>query len=285
MIKIEENKLYLVTGGGGFLGKPLVRDILKKGGNVRVIGRDEGVLVSLKETHPSIEIYPGDVSDKFDIQQAMKDVSGVFHLAASKHIGLAEKFVRETIKTNTNGSLNIYEQSLHQDLDFILAISTDKAAQVSGVYGATKMLMERLSKQFQELNPNCQYRLVRYGNVLYSTGSVLCKWKDLIEQGKEVIVTEPKATRFFWTVEQALELIYECMENSVDTTPYCPEMKSMSVGNLLTAMIEKYSNGVDIPIKVIGLQDGENLHEKVLDKGPFSNEVEEFTIEEIKELI
>ena len=285
MIKIEENKLYLVTGGGGFLGKPLVRDILKKGGKVRVIGRDEGTLVSLKETYPSIEIYPGDISDKFDVQQSMKDVAGVFHLAASKHIGLAEKFVRETIKTNTTGSLNIYEQSLYQDLDFVLAISTDKAAQVSGVYGATKMLMERLSKQYENLNPNCQYRLVRYGNVLYSTGSVLCKWKDLIEQGKEVIVTEPKATRFFWTVEQALDLIYDCMEKSVDTTPYCPDMKSMSVGNLLQAMIEKYSNGVDIPIKIIGLQDGENLHEKVLDEGPFSNEVEQFTIEEIKELI
>jgi len=285
MIKIEKNKLYLVTGGGGFLGKPLVNDILEKSGRVRVIGRDEGTLVSLKEHHPSIEIYPGDVSDKFDIQQSMKDVAGVFHLAASKHIGLAEKFVRETIKTNTIGSLNIYEQSLYQDLDFILAISTDKAAQVSGVYGATKMLMERLSKQFQELNPNCEYRMVRYGNVLYSTGSVLCKWKDLIEQGKEVIVTEPKATRFFWTVEQALDLIYDCMEKSVDTTPYCPNMKSMSVGNLLTAMVEKYSNGVDIPIKIIGLQDGENLHEKVLDDGPYSNEVEEFTIEEIKELI
>lgn len=285
MIKIEKNKLYLVTGGGGFLGKPLVNDILNKGGRVRVIGRDEGTLVSLKETYPSIETYPGDVSDKFDVQQSMKDVDGVFHLAASKHVGLAEKFVRETIKTNTIGSLNIYEQSLNQELDFILAISTDKAAQVSGVYGATKMLMERLSKQFQQLNPNCKYRLVRYGNVLYSTGSVLCKWKDLIEQGKEVIITEPKATRFFWSVGQALDLIYDCMEKSIDTSPHCPNMKSMSVSNLLTAMVEKYSNGVDIPIKIIGLQDGENLHEKVLDDGPYSNEVEQFTINEIKKLI
>jgi len=285
MIKIEKDKLYLVTGGGGFLGKPLVNNILNKGGRVRVIGRDEGTLVALKGLHPTIEIYPGDVSDNFDVQQAMKGVNGVFHLAASKHIGLAEKFVRETIKTNTIGSLNIYEQSLSQDLDFILAISTDKAAQVAGVYGATKMLMERISNQFQNLNPNCEYRMVRYGNVLYSTGSVLCKWKDLIEQGKEVIVTEPNATRFFWTVEQALDLIYDCMEKSVDTIPYCPNMKSMTVGNLLTAMIEKYSNGVDIPVKIIGLQDGENLHEKVLDEGPFSNEVEQFTISEIKKLI
>ena len=287
MIQIEKNKLYLVTGGGGFLGKPLVAHILNEGARVRIIGRDEGTLVMMKELHPSIEIHPGDISDEFEVKQAMQGVNGVFHLAASKHVGLAETFVRENIKSNVMGSLNIYEQSLKQELDFVLAISTDKAAQVVGVYGATKLLMERLSKQYEKLNPNCKYRIVRYGNVLYSTGSVLCKWKDLIEGGKELIVTEPEATRFFWTVEQAIDLILDCMENATDSTPYCPSMKSMSIKSLLGAMVEKYgnSNWETYPIKIIGLQPGENLHEKVLDEGPLSNEVEHFTINEIKELI
>jgi UDP-N-acetylglucosamine 4,6-dehydratase/UDP-glucose 4-epimerase len=287
MIQIEKNKLYLVTGGGGFLGQPLVKHILSEGARVRIIGRDEGTLVMMKERHPSIEIHPGDISDEFEVRQSMKDVNGVFHLAASKHVGLAETFVRENLKSNIIGSFNIYEQSLKQDLDFVLAISTDKAAQVVGVYGATKLMMERLSKQYQNLNPNCEYRIVRYGNVLYSTGSVLCKWKDLIEQKKELIVTEPDATRFFWTVEQAIDLILDCMENATDSTPYCPSMKSMSIKSLLGAMVEKYgnSNWENYPIKIIGLQPGENFHEKVLDEGPFSNEVEQFTIEEIKELI
>ena len=75
------------------------------------------------------------------------------------------------------------------------------------------------------------------------------------------------------------------MKYSTDSTPYCPDMKSMSVGDLLTAMIEKYGNGKDIKVNVIGLQPGENLHEKVLDTGPYSNEVEQFTIEEIKKMI
>jgi len=287
MIQIEKNKLYLVTGGGGFLGKPLVSHILNEGGRVRIIGRDEGTLIMMKEQHPTIEIYTGDISDEFEVMQSMKGVDGVFHLAASKHVGLAEKFVRENIKSNVIGSLNIYEQSLKQDLDFVLAISTDKAAQVSGVYGATKLLMERLSKQYELLNPNCKYRIVRYGNVLYSTGSVLCKWKDLIKNGKELIVTEPDATRFFWTVNQAIDLILDCMKNATDSTPYCPTMKSMSIKNLLTAMVEKYTNlnWETYPIKIVGLQPGENLHEKVLDNGPYSNEVEQFTISEIKKLI
>ena len=145
--------------------------------------------------------------------------------------------------------------------------------------------MERLSSQFEKLNTNCKYRVVRYGNVLYSTGSVLCKWKSLIEQNKEVVVTEPKATRFFWTVEQAIELIFDCLERARDSSPYCPDMKSMSIDNLLQAMIEKYGNGKDVPVKVIGLQQGENLHEKVMDEGPYSNEVEQFTKDEIKNLI
>jgi UDP-N-acetylglucosamine 4,6-dehydratase len=284
-MKIKKNKTYLITGASGFLGDPLVNFLLKEGCKIKALARNEGNLIKLQQKYPSIEIYSGDIADPCAIRQSMLGVSGVFHLAASKHVGLAEKLVKENIKSNTIGSLNIYEQSLNQDLDFIISISTDKAAQVSGVYGATKLLMERLSRQYENINPNCQYRIARYGNVLYSTGSVLCKWKDLILQGKEVVVTEPEATRFFWTVDQALDLIMDCLKNAQDSTPYCPDMKSMKIKNLLQAMIEKYGNGQNIPIKVIGLQSGENLHEKVLDQGPFSNEVDQFTVEEIKKLI
>ena len=183
------------------------------------------------------------------------------------------------------GTLNILEHSLNLEIDFIIGISTDKAAQVSGVYGATKFLMERTFKQFEALNENCKYRIVRYGNVLYSTGSVLCKWKKLIEAGEPVIVTDLNATRFFWTVDQAIDLIFECLKKSTSVNPYSPFMKAMSIRNLLAAMIEKYSNGNHISIKTIGLQGGENLHEKILDEGPYSNQVEHFTIGEIKELI
>lgn len=285
MIKIQEGKLYLVTGASGFLGSNLISHIISRGGKVRAICRNEGKLIELKQKFKDVEIHPGDISDSFEVKQAMKDVTGVFHLAASKHVGLAEKFVRETIKINTLGSLNILEESLKLELDFVLAVSTDKAAQVNGVYGASKLLMERLFLQYEQLNPKCNYRIVRYGNVLYSTGSVLCKWKEAIELGKEIVVTEPSATRFFWTVDQAIQLIIDCMDKAKNASPYCPKMKSICIDDLLTAMIEKYSNNKKIPIKTIGLQPGENLHEKVLEEGPYSNEVEHFSIEEIKNLI
>lgn len=281
-----KGKLYLVTGGSGFLGKPLVARLLADGAKVRVISRDEGKLIELKQEHPEIEILTGDISDWFEVKQAMEGVDGVFHLAASKHVGIAEYQVRECIKSNTIGSMHILEHSLDKNLDFVIGISTDKAAQVAGVYGASKLLMERLFTQFEKLNTKCDYRIVRYGNVLYSTGSVLCKWKDLLQEGKEVIVTAPDATRFFWTVDQALDLIYDCLENAEDSKPYVPSMKAMSIGNLLEAMAQKYlPEGATKTVKVIGLQPGENMHEKILEQGPASDEVEQYTIEEIKQLI
>ena len=285
-MNVEQDKIYLVNGETGFFGENLVEKILLGGGKVRALSRNECKLIELKQRFPQIEIFTGDVSDKFEVKQAMKDVAAVFHLAASKHVGLAETYSRECTKTNVIGSLNILELSLEQDLDFIIGISTDKAAQVSGVYGATKLLMERLFLQFERLNPNTKYRIVRYGNVLYSTGSVLCKWRELLQNGKQVIVTDPEATRFFWTRQQAVDLIFSCLQESKDSSPWVPSMKSMKIGDLLDAMSIKYlpENHV-LDVKVIGLQAGENLHEKILEEGPASNEVENFSIEEIMELI
>ena len=279
------NKRILITGGSGFLGKPLVEKLLSDGNFIRVLSRDEGQLISLKEVYPEVEIYTGDIADPFTVNQACHSMDGVFHLAAFKHVGLAEKFATECTNSNVVGSLNILEQSIAKDLEFVVAISTDKAAQVAGVYGATKLLMERMFQQYEEVNPNCQYRLVRYGNVLYSTGSVLCKWKNLLHEGKQCIITEPEATRFYWSVDQAIDLIFQCCEEAEDATPFCPTMKSMKVGDLFTAMKNKYGGIRSRAPKVIGLQPGENLHEKVLDEGPYSNEVEFFTIEEIMELV
>lgn len=285
-MKIEKGKTYLITGATGFLGEHLTKRILDQGGIVRAFSRNEGKLITLKQRHPQIEIHTGDVSDWFEVKQAMMGVNAVFHLAASKHVGLAETYSRECTKTNVNGTLNILEESLCQDLDFVVGISTDKAAQVSGVYGATKLLMERLFQQYERINPTGNYRIVRYGNVLYSTGSVLCKWKVLLQESKQVIITDPDATRFFWTRDQAVDLIFSCLKESNSSMPWVPEMKSMAMGDLLEAMARKYlPPGETLNLKTIGLQPGENMHEKIMEEGPASDEVEKFTIEQIMELI
>jgi len=285
MIKIEKDKKYLITGGSGFLGEELIKRILNEGGKVVIVSRSEGGLIKAKQKFPSIEYYTGDISDKFTLKR-FRDIEGIFHLAAFKHVGLAETQARECTLSNVLGSLNVLEHATEIGVGFVLGISTDKAAQVKGVYGASKLIMERLFAQFEKDFPEIEFRTVRYGNVLYSTGSVLCKWRDLLKEGKEVIVTEEKATRFFWTIDQAVDLIFNCMENATNCSPYLPEMKSMSIGNLLEAMASKYlPEGVELKIKSIGLQAGENLHERIIEDGPASNEVQEFTVDEIKELI
>ena len=283
----DKNKNVLIFGGSGFLGTQLVKRLVNDGfTNISVFARDEGKIINLLQNYPNVELITGDISDKFEVYQAMKGKDYIFHLAAFKHVGLAEKYARECTKTNLVGSLNILDCSVDLKPEFVITTSTDKAAQVNGVYGATKYLVEELFKQYEKVNTETEYRTVRYGNVLYSTGSVLCKWKELIIEKKELIVTDRDATRFFWTVEEAIELLLECLQKANNSTPWCPNMKSMKVGDLLDAMIQKYGDkNHQYVVKVIGLQVGENRHEKILKDGPFSDQVEHFSIDEIKKFI
>ena len=284
---LNKNSRYLITGGGGFLGQELIARLQKENcHNIVTISRNEGKLVSLKEKFPFIDIIPGDISDPYCAEKAIQGVDAIFHLAAFKYVGLAEHNVRECVLGNVTGTLNYLELTRKYPIEFMLGISTDKAVQVNGVYGATKLLHERLFTDYERINPNTKYRTVRYGNVLYSTGSVLCKWKERLQKDEEVIITDPKATRFYWTVGQAIDLIFDCLQNAKDSKPYVPEMKSMAVGDLLEAMIRKYlQKGKTAKVKTIGLQPGENFHEIIVEGGLNSSQVERFTIEEIMELI
>lgn len=280
-----KNKI-LITGGSGFLGESLISRLISKGeSDIRIFSRNEGALIKTKQKFPNVEIFTGNLSSEFEVWQACKGINQIYHLAAFKHVGLAEKFSLECVNSNLIGTINLLNATRNSDLNFMIAISTDKAAQVNGVYGASKYLMEKIIQEYAKTKCETKFRIVRYGNVLYSTGSVLCKWKDLIEHNKQCILTDINATRFYWTREQAVDLIFECLEHAKDETPYCPTMKSMKVGDLFAAMVRKYGKNYDIPPKIIGLQPGENLHEKILDSGPYSNEVEQYTMEEICKLI
>jgi UDP-N-acetylglucosamine 4,6-dehydratase/UDP-glucose 4-epimerase len=274
--------MILITGATGFLGQELLKNIYKDFGevNIRVLSRNEGKLIELKQQYPNIEIMTGCISDEMICKRALQGIDKVYHLAAFKHVGQAEKQPYQCVNANLIGTINLLKHFKGKDF---IAISTDKAAQVSGVYGASKLLMEEVIKEFAQVNEYINYRVVRYGNVLYSTGSVLCKWREALKHGGDVIVTSMDATRYFWTVEQAIELIFDCESNATSCEPYCPNMKAMSVGDLLAAMIRKYGKAGEI--KIIGLQDGENLHEKITKDGLSSKDAEQFTIEEIIELI
>ena len=280
---ISRGKKYLITGGTGVIGYHLCEKILNMGGEVIVLSRNENNLNKLKEKYNEIETVVGDVCDRELIKDTIKKVNGVFHLAALAQ-GMQSGKPVESIHTNLIGSINVLESST--DVDFVLGISSDKAVQVSGTYGATKFLMEKLFSQFEENNSKIKYRIVRLGNIIYSTDSVLCKWKKLIQHCEELTVTDYNATRFYLTPEESVNLILNCLKNSVDSKPYFEYTKSTSIGDLLQAMTNKYlSSDCELPINVIGLQPNENLHEKISEDGSFTNEIDSYTITELEELI
>jgi len=278
---------YLVTGGTGFLGERLIEKLILEGNQIVTCARNEGKLIYLKNKFPSLTIIPGDIKDVLTCKQCCKDVDGIFHLAAFKHVRMAEEFSLECINSNIIGTINILNETLdNSKIKFIIGISTDKVANVNGVYGATKYLMESLFEQYEKINNKTKYRLVRYGNVLYSTGSVLCIWKEKIKKGEEIIISDGKITRFYWTLDEAINLIFKCLEKSKDCTPYLPEMKSMYLGDILEAMKMKYlPEGKELKIKKIGIQKGENFHEKLTSDGLDSSQVEKYKIKEIYDMI
>lgn len=268
----------LITGGTGFLGQELIKRLPQE--QVRIVARNEKNLIDLKTQYPSIEIIPGYVKEELICQKALQDVDTVFHISAFKHVGLAEENVHTCIGSNLIGTMNLLKYFSGQTFVFT---STDKACKVNGVYGATKLLAERAIIEYSHLHPEKTIRIVRYGNVLGSSGSVIPKWKTLLQEGKEIVLTDPEATRFFWTASEAVDLIFEAITHGKDASPYCPEMKSLRMGDLLEAMQQKYGRAKNI--KVIGLQEGENKSERVVNGQPDSDEADKFTVEEIMELI
>lgn len=285
-ISLNQKKI-LVTGGTGFLGQYLVKRLLQQGCSVSVLGRSEESLRQLKKDFPAITIYVAALTNKDILEEAAQGAYGVFHLAAFKHVRLAEETTVECIQSNILGSLNLLEIcSSIPSIHFILAISTDKACQVNGVYGATKFIMEKLFAEYERNNPHILYRLVRLGNIVYSTGSVLCKWRDLLSEGKPILVTDENVTRFYWTPEKAIDLLFECLEKAPNSKPYIPFVKAMRLKDILEVMVRKYHPTDKQPqITYIGLQKGENMHEKLEESGLFSNQVPLYTQDEIYEMV
>ncbi len=275
----KKSMKYVIFGVTGFLGERLAEFLLKKGLHVVGVARNEGKLVALKEQFPKLEIITGDIADRWIVKKAMKGAYGVFLLSGYKHVGLAEQDVFQCVHTNVTGVVNVLEESMETLPEFVVFTSTDKAAQISGVYGSTKKIGEKLFEEAEGMNPKTKYRVVRYGNVFGSTGSFITKWIPKMKNEEEIILTDPDATRFFWTREDAINLIFQCLSEAKDSKPFIPAMKAVSMGTVLDACMDVYGK---TPARIIGLQPGENKHE-TMDGITFSNQVPQFTKEEFKE--
>jgi len=218
----------VIFGGSGFLGTSLIERLISKGRtNIVSMSRNEGEAVKLKQKFPQVQIVIGDICNPWDVKRAMRSADEVYLLSAMKHVGLSESQVQACMNTNVIGTMNVVNESLITMPKVLVFISSDKAAQPNGVYGCSKKIGEKLLDEAERVNPITKYRVVRYGNVLFSTGSVLCKWKEKMLAGQEIIVTDVESTRFYWPVSDAVDLIFICVDLAIDSHPFITEIGAM----------------------------------------------------------
>jgi len=272
-----ENQKILITGGTGSLGTVLTARLLKTNvDTIRIFSRDE-LKQSQMESHfndKRLRFLIGDIRDKERLEKAVEDVNIVIHTAALKQVPVIEYNPFEAIKTNVQGSQNLVDACLEKDVEFALAIGTDKAVSPFNTYGATKLLMERLfvSANYHKGTHKTKFACVRYGNVLGSRGSIIPKFIDQIISGKKITITDPNMTRFNITLDQALDLIFRVIKNAVGGDVHIPKLDAFKVGDVKDVLLDLMgckNEEERIPVRI-----GEKFHEILINEHEIRNTYE-----------
>ena len=272
-----ENKKILITGGTGSLGTALTARLLKTDVDIiRIFSRDElkQSQMKLQFNNDRLRFLIGDVRDQERLEKAVEDVNMVIHTAALKQVPVIEYNPFEAIKTNVQGSQNLVEACLKKDVEFALAIGTDKAVSPFNTYGATKLLMERLfvSANYYKGSHKTKFSCVRYGNVLGSRGSILPTFIEQIISGKKVTITDPNMTRFNITIDQALDLIFRVVKNGHGGDVHVPKLDAYRVGDVKDVLLDLMNSKNEeerIPVRI-----GEKLHEVLINEHEIRNTFE-----------
>ncbi|WP_392534971.1 UDP-N-acetylglucosamine 4,6-dehydratase (inverting) [Nostoc sp. C117] len=270
-----DSKSILITGGTGSFGKQFVKTILSRYQPQKVIvySRDELKQYEMAQEFnaPAMRYFIGDVRDRDRLHMAMRGVDYVIHAAALKHIPAAEYNPMECIKTNIHGANNVIDVAIEQEVEKVIALSTDKAVNPINLYGATKLAADKLFVAANNIvgSMRTRFAVVRYGNVVGSRGSVVPFFQKLIrEKSTEIPITDPRMTRFWITLQQAVDLVFNSFERMQGGEIFVPKIPSMKI----TDLAETLAPGV--PIKIIGIRPGEKLHEAM-----FSSEASHLALE------
>lgn len=269
-----EDKVVLITGGVGSIGSEIVKKLLKCNPKVlRVFDNNETGLFYLGEELQSkkIELFLGDLRDKGRLEEIMKNVDIVFHVAALKHVPLCESNPFEAVKTNVLGTQNVIDAALKTNVKKVINISTDKAVNPINVMGATKLLAEKLIKtaNFSKGKNNTIFASVRLGNVFNSRGSLMPLLQEQIKKNRVVTITDFQMTRFVMSISKAVNLILKSGEMANEGETFILKMPALRTGDLINFIIKKVSvkcgyNPKQIKIKLIGKRNGEKKHEELI---------------------
>ena len=256
------NKNILITGGTGSFGKKYTEIILSKykPNKIIIYSRDELKQYEMAQefNNPCMRYFIGDVRDGARLKEAMHEVDYVIHAAALKHVPVAEYNPMECIKTNIDGAQNVIEAALACNVDKVIALSTDKAANPINLYGATKLASDKLFVAANNMvgSRRTRFSVVRYGNVTGSRGSVIPFFKKLIDEGAaELPITDEKMTRFLITLDDGVNFVLKDFERMYGGEIFIPKIPSMYMTELAKAMAP------NLPHKIIGIRPGEKLHE------------------------
>ncbi len=264
-----KGKSLLLTGGTGSFGQAFVKRMLAQSALRRLIifSRDELkqhemelALASLDKTN-MLRFFLGDVRDFERLKLAFHDVDYVVHAAALKQVPKAEYNPFEFIHTNINGAENIVRAALEKGVERVVALSTDKACAPINLYGATKLVSDKIFTAAQNFagRDSTKFSVVRYGNVVGSRGSVVPFFQKLIDEGAPTLpITDERMTRFWIRLDQGIDLVLDALINMHGGEIFVPKIPSMKVTDLANAMAPK------TPHKVVGIRPGEKLHEVMI---------------------
>lgn len=268
-------KSVLVTGGTGSFGKLFVRTIFERYQPSRVVvySRDELKQFDMQQEFKSAQMryFIGDVRDRARLQQAMRGIDYVIHAAALKQVPAAEYNPMECIKTNIHGAENVIDAAIANEVEKVIALSTDKAANPVNLYGATKLASDKLFIAANNITGGhrTSFAVTRYGNVVGSRGSVVPFFKSLLAQGaQELPVTDPQMTRFWITLQQGVDFVLKNFERMQGGELFVPKIPSMRIMDLLESLAP------GIGVSIIGIRPGEKLHETMVPADDSHNTLE-----------
>ena len=270
-----KNKTLLITGGTGSFGSKLTEYILQKKIPVKkiiIFSRDEDKQYKMKSKFKNhlIEYRLGDVRDINSMRGFFKSVDCIFHAAALKHVPSCEFFPTEAIKTNVLGTDNVLNLAEEFKVKKIILLSTDKACYPVNVMGCSKMIMEKLMFSRARFRDNkTTVCIVRYGNVMFSRGSVLPLFFQQIKDGKDLTITDKKMTRFLMSLTNAIELVIHAINNGRNGDLFIHKAKSAYIYDLARACL-KITNSKN-KIKIIGIRAGEKISETLATEEELGN--------------
>ncbi|MBU0472736.1 MAG: polysaccharide biosynthesis protein [Bacteroidetes bacterium] len=260
------NKILLITGGTGSFGNAVLERFLKTDiEEIRIFSRDEKKQedMRIQLRNERVKFYIGDTRDYSSINSALYGVNYVFHAAALKQVPSCEFYPMQAVQTNINGSENVLNAAIENNVENVIVLSTDKAVYPINAMGLSKAMMEKVMvARSRTARKNTILCGTRYGNVMASRGSVIPLFIKQIKEGLPITITDPNMTRFLMSLDDAVDLVLFAFQNARQGDIFVQKAPASTIEDLATALIELFE--ADNEINTIGTRHGEKLFETLL---------------------